>query len=339
MKLKNVAMLFALMVASTGLAAAQSTPAPAQPPAPTAVPAAPVPLQLNSIAPPKKIQFPAADPKNFTASSPTIAEVNAFLKQLWGYDPNRVWQVDGIQTTKAANISRVTVAVAEQGVSHGPATTIFFVTPDGHHAIAGGDVITFGARPFDDNARLLAQGANGPWRGATSKDLVLVEFADLECPHCKEAAATMDHLAKDFPNAHIVFENFPLTNVHPAAEKAALFGVCVAQEKGNPAFFQYVQAVFDTQAGLTSNADQTLKDAVTKAGANPEKVSACSSGAAAKAAVAASVKLGKEVGVDQTPFLFVNGRPLPVTGIPYNTLRQIITYTATEGNPAVAGAK
>ena len=167
---------------------------------------------------------------------------------------------------------------------------------------------------------------------------MLVEFADLECPHCKEAAATMDHLATDFPNARIVFENFPLTNVHPAAEKAAEYGVCVAQQKGDAAFFQFVQAVFDSQAGLTSNADQTLKDAATKAGANAAEISTCAASAAAKQTVAGSVKLGQDIGVDQTPLLFINGRPLPAAGIPYTTLKQIVTYAGTEGNPTAASA-
>ncbi len=340
MKIKNIAMLSALLIASSGWAAAQSAqPGNPQPPARTGPPSGPAPLQLNSIAPPKKIQFPPADPKNFTAPSPTTAEVNAFLRQLWGYDPNRVWQVAAIQTTKAPNISRVTIEVAEQGVSHTPATTVFFVTPDGQHAIAGGDVIAFGAHPFASIRRTLSVEATGPSRGAASKELMLVEFADLECPHCAEAAKTVDHLATDFPNARIVFENFPLTNIHPAAEQAAEYGVCVAQQKGNAAFFQYVQAVFDSQAGLTTGADQTLKAATTKAGADAAQVSACAATAATKANVLASVKLGQTVGVDQTPFLFVNGRPVPISGIPYNTLKQIITYAASEGGASTTASK
>jgi protein-disulfide isomerase len=336
MKIKLILALSALLVASSGLAQSAPPAQSARPAPPPAARASAPPLQLNSIAPPKRIQFPAADPKNFTAPSPTTAEVNAFLKELWGYDPNRVWQVDGIQTTNAPSTSKVTVAVAEQGVSHGPATTVFFVTPDGHHAIAGNEVIAFGAHPFRGIGLKLEQRATGPSRGATSNDLLLVEFADLECPHCAEAAKTMDQLATDFPNAKIVFENFPLSNVHAAAEKAAEYGVCVAQQKGNAAFFQYVQAVYGTQGGLLTKADETLKAAATKAGADAAQVSSCASGAAAKAAVASSVKLGQEVGVDQTPFLFVNGRPIPISGIPYNSLRQIIAYAATEGAPQPA---
>lgn len=296
------------------------------------------PLQLNSVGPPPKLQFPAPDPKNFTAQSPTAQEVNGFLKQLWGYDPNRVWQVEGVQSTAAPNVSRVIVYVGEQGVSHTPSATVFFVTPDGKHAIAGSEVIDFGQRPFEAVRQKLEQGASGPYRGSKSKNLMLVEFADLECPHCKEAAPIMARLAQDFPTARVVFENFPLTNVHPAAEKAAAYGVCVAQEKGNDAFFQYTDAVFATQAGLTSNADQTLKDAAVKAGANATTAANCAETAATKAAVDQAVKLGQEIGVNQTPLLFVNGRSIPVAGVPYNTLKQIVSFEETQGSSASAQA-
>lgn len=301
----------------------------AQAPAAQTSPTAP-PLPMSAVGAPAKIQFPPANPKNFTATSPSTQEVNSFLKQIWGYDPNRVWEVVGIQTTPVANLSQVTVLVGEQGTSQGPSPTVFFVTPDGHHAIAGSAVISFGARPFAEVQQTLQARATGPYRGASSKKLLLVEFADLQCPTCKLAAPTMDKLATDFPNARIAFQVFPLTSIHPEAEKAAEYAVCVAQQKGNAAFFQFVQAVFDTQENLKTDADGTLKAAATKAGADAAAVSTCAGTPAAANAVATSVKLGKDLEVNETPTLFVNGRPVPVTGVPYNTLKQIVAYAAQD---------
>jgi protein-disulfide isomerase len=337
MKLMLMSALVLAMISSDAAAIAQqAAPQSSQTPTSQATPAAP-PLQMNSIAPPEKIEFPPTNPKNFTAASPTTQKVNSFLKQIWGYDPNRVWEVVGIQTTPVANLSRVTVLVGEQGVSHTASPTVFFVTPDGHHAVAGTDVITFGAHPFAAVLQKLEAGATGPYRGPSSKSLMLVEFADLQCPDCKLAAPTMDKLATDFPNAHIVFELFPLSSIHPQAEKAAEYGACVAQQKGNAAFFQFVQAVFDTQDNLKTDADGTLKAAATKAGADAAAVESCAATPAAENAVAASVKLGKDLDVNQTPTLFVNGRAVPVTGVPYATLKQIVSYTAQEA-PAAATA-
>lgn len=340
MKIKLIVLpsLALAMVQSATMAIAQQTAAPsAQAPTAQTAPAAP-PLHLNSIGAPAKLEFPPANPENFTATSPSTQVVNAFLKQIWGYDPNRVWEVVGIQTTEAPGISRVTVLVGEQGVSHTPAPTVFFVTPDGQHAIAGSGVISFGAHPFASVQEKLKARATGPYRGASSKKLLLVEFADLQCPDCKLAEPTMDRLATDFPNARIVFQVFPLTSIHPEAEKAAEYAVCVAQQKGNATFFQFVQAVFDTQENLRTDADGTLKAAATKAGADATAVSTCAATPAAASAVAASVKLGKDLDVNETPTLFVNGRSVPVTGVPYTTLKQIIAYGAQEAAPATTAS-
>jgi protein-disulfide isomerase len=340
MKMKLIVLsAFALTMISGGAVAIaqQAAPQSSQAPSSQAAPPAP-PLHMNNIAPPEKIEFPPANPKNFTATSPTTQEVNSFLKQIWGYDPNRVWEVVGIQTTAVPNLTRVTILVGEQGVSHTPAPTVFFVTPDGHHAIAGSDVVAFGAHPFAAVQEKLEARATGPHHGSSSKNLMLVEFADLQCPDCKIAAPTMDKLATDFPNARLVFQVFPLTSIHPQAEKAAEYAVCVAQQKGNAAFFQFVQAVFDTQDNLKTDADGTLKAAATKAGADATAVSTCAGTPAAADAVATSVKLGKDLDVNETPTLFVNGRPVPVTGVPYNTLKQIISYTAQEAAPSAGTA-
>ncbi len=337
MKIKALQLMVVAGFSFSVLLYGQTTPA-AKAPAPAAQAGAPAhnpQLQLSTPgappAPAPPVTFPPADSKNFTAATPTKETVNAFLKQIWGYDPNRAWQVEAIQKTEAAGVSNVQVLVAEQGVSRQPAQTTFFVLPDGQHAIAGNQIVPFNADPYGAFREKLKAGANGPYRGATSKSLLLVEFADLQCPHCKEGQATMDRLVQDFPNAQVVFENFPLTQIHSSAEKAAEYGDCVAQLKGNAAFFTYINAVFDTQAKLTPDAtDQTLQDAATKAGADAAAMKQCMATPAAKAAVAASLQLGYDVGVNQTPMLFINGRPVPLNSVPYGTLKQLVSFAAGE---------
>ena len=279
---------------------------------------------------PAKDPFPPMDPKYFTAKSPTVETVNGFLKALWGYDPSRMWRVAAIQATQAPGISKVTVFVTDRTPDAKVQTSSFFVTPDGGHAIAGDGIVAFGAHPFAHTREVLEQRADGPYRGSATKTLELVEFSDLQCPHCKDAQGTMDQLVKDFPNARVVYQTFPLSEIHPFAFKAAAYGVCVSKQKPD-AFFPYIQAVFDTQGGLTAeDGDQTLKNAVVKAGGDAAAVDACSATAATKEAVTASVKLGTDAGVDQTPMLAVNGHLLPLTQIPYETLKQMIAFDAAQ---------
>ncbi|GGA65912.1 hypothetical protein GCM10011507_16860 [Edaphobacter acidisoli] len=302
--------------AGTGAAAKQATP----------------PLQLQNLEPSTvpKDPFPPVNQKYFTATSPTVDTVNTFLKSLWGYDQNRIWRVEAIQKTQAPDVAKVIVFVSDKSANAKVQSTAFFVTPDGKHAIAGDTVIPFGATPFADARQTLEQHADGAWRGAPGKSLLLVEFADLECPHCKDAQGTMNQLAKDFPNAHIVFQPFPLTEIHPYAFKAAAYGYCV-EKQNNDAFFSYADGVFNTQSGLAEGtADDTLNNAVKQAGLDPTAIGACANSQATKDQVNASIKLAQDLGVDQTPMLAVNGHLLPISAVPYETLKTIITYQAQQ---------
>jgi protein-disulfide isomerase len=295
-----------------------------------AAPQAPTP----QAAPPAN-PFPPVNPKNFTATSPTADEVNSFLKAIWGYDENRIWSVAAVLATPAPGVSKVVVFVGDKTQPGKGSQTVFFTTPDGKHAIAD-NIIDFGAKPFAENRKILQERANGAARGAKSNDLLLVEFADLQCPHCKEVQATMDNIVQDFPQARVVFENYPLTGIHPYAFRAAAEGECVRKAKGDAAFFTYTQAVFDLQEGLTAErADATLSAAVTKAGGDPAAAAACAETPEIKADVNASEKLGSDVGVDQTPMLSVNGHLLPISSLPYEVLKKIIAYQAGQDGVVV----
>ena len=300
-----------------------ATPGSAGPKPATVSPATPPPTLPK--APPEEV-FPPVNPKNFTAPSPTAETVNSFLHALWGYDDGRTWSVAAIEPTVAQGVVRVQVYVSEKSQAGHLAQTVLYITPDGKHAIAG-EVVNFGAQPFAATRALLQQEANGPARGGASKDLELVEFADLQCPRCKEAQATVDKLVQEFPQARVVFEDLPLTAVHPFAMQAAEVGQCVRKAKGDAAFFTYAQKVYDTQADLkTEKADATLRAAVTAAGADPAAVMTCSGTPAAQDAVNTTLKLAADVGVTNTPTLVVNGRALPLSQIPFEALRRVIVF-------------
>ena len=315
---------------SLGAAATAQTPAapataPATPPAAApsnpaaqapylAAPPAPQPLEVSP--------FPAANPQDFTAATPTVETVDSFLNQVWGYDTNRQWRVMAIQPTEAPNVTKVVVYIAGREADAKAQAVVFYVTPDGKHVIQGSVLVNFSATPYADTAALLKSRANGAARGAASKDLMIVEFADLQCPYCKVAQATMDQIVKDFPAAHVVFQQFPLVNIHPSAFKAAAYGVC-AQKQSDDAFFKYAAGVFDTQNALTPATEDTLlRAAAMRAGLDGDAIVACSKTQATKDIVNADIKLATDADIDQTPTLVVNGRPISM-GIAYDTLNSI----------------
>lgn len=347
--MKRAYILSTALAPFLGVATLASAQTAAQQPAPTQAPAAQSspaqttpkpPLQLQSLDPSSRPDpFPPVNPKFFTATTPTVATVDTFLKALWGYDPDRIWRVEAIQTTQAAGVSKVVVFVTDKKPNAKVASAAFFVLPDGKHAIADASgVIPFGATPFAEARKSLQDRADGAYRGSASKDLMLVEFADLQCPHCKDAQATMDRLVQDFPNARVVFQNFPIVDIHPFAFKAAAYGYCITKQK-NEAFFPYAADVFSKQEALTSaTGDQTLKDAVTKAGLDPAAIDTCAATDAAKKEVEASIKLAQDIGVEQTPMLSINGHLIPLNQVPYETLKNVVAFQASQDGVSTGAA-
>jgi len=300
-------------------------------------PSAPVaqPPAIGALAAPPADPFPPVDKASFTAETPTLDTVKSFVHKLIGYDPNRLYQVQAIVKTQAPGVSKVIVLVNEPGKSAKDAQTLqFFTLPDGKFAIIS-DVTPFGKDPFEKDRKVILERANGPSRGAASKDVMFVEFADFQCPHCKDAQETVDKLLADYPQAHFVFQNFPLTQAHSEAAKAAAYGICVAKAGGNAKFFDYAKQVFTRQAALTPEGSEiTLRDIVVQIGLEPSTVANCASSAATQNAVKADIALAQDLSVSGTPTLFVNGRGLPLSSVPYNVLKQLIDFQIAEDGPA-----
>jgi protein-disulfide isomerase len=299
-------------------------------------PAAPAPDAAQAPAAPAAVpKFPAPDPADFTADGPTKDVVNAFMQANLGFDSNAMWQVQAIQKTQITGMSKVILFVGDKSGKQQPYRLAFLTTPDQKHIIVGERIIAFGEHPFADNRALLQQRADGPFRGSPSRDLELVEFADFQCPHCKEAQANMDKLAVDFPKARIVFQNDPLASIHPQSVIAASYGTCVAKQAGSTAFFQFASAVFEGQDGLATadGATLTLNSAASRAGLDPAKIAACAATPETRAAVESSVKLSKDLDISSVPTLVINGREVPAN-TPYDALKQIIEFQAKMDNIA-----
>lgn len=322
----------------TALAFCTSLAAQTAPPAAAPTPAKP--LQLQSLDPQSRPDpFPPVNQKYFTSPTPTVATVDSYIRALVGFDPNRIWRVEAIEKTPAPGVVRVVVYLSDRAANAKVGNAVLFVTPDGKWSISGGTGVTpFGAKPFAEFRTQLQQRALGPFLNSDSKDLELVEFTDLQCPHCKDAEATMKRLAQDFPRARIVVQPLPLTEIHPYAAKAADIGVCIAKSS-NAAYFAYADAVYATQGALTPDtADETLRAAISKANLDPALVTSCAATSLATDNVADSVKLATDLGVTETPTLMINGRPLPLSGVPYDTLKSIIVYQAKEDGVSAAAA-
>jgi protein-disulfide isomerase len=265
------------------------------------------------------------------ANLPSEEVVNAFMREMFGYDPSLTWKITSIKPSQAEGLAEVDVTV--QGPQGGQAQK-FYVSPDGRHAVIG-QIMPFGAHPFDAARRDLEKRANGPSRGPATAPVTVVEFSDLQCPHCKDAQPTLDKLAAEDKNVRIVFQNYPLP-MHDWAMKAAEYADCVGRSS-NDAFWKFVGSVYGAQSDITAaNADDKLKGFADAAGANGAEIASCAAKPETEARVQHSLDLGKSLDVNSTPTIFINGRALGAGGLPYEVLQKLVDFAAKENTQATA---
>jgi protein-disulfide isomerase len=286
---------------------------------------------------------PAAKPADSTSAAvsnnlpsnnlPSEETINAFMQQMVGYNQEVTWRVGEIRPTAVPGLTEVLVVITDPKGSN---SNKFYVTADGKHAVTG-DIIPFGEKPFEQDRVKLEKGVNGPAKGPSKASVTIVEFSDMQCPHCKQVAPTVEQLLTQEPNAHFVFQNFPLPS-HNWAEKAADYVDCVGRAS-NDAVWKFIAKTFEQQESITeANADEKLKAIATESGANADQIAACAAKPDTKARIQASLALGKSVGVTGTPAIFINGRMLS-GGVPVEVLKQIVDFQSAEANQKQDTAK
>ena len=262
----------------------------------------------------------------FSARLPSEETVNSFLQQTFGYDPSMSWKVLEIRPAEAEDLAEILIQVSSPQGKQG---SKLYVTADGKHAIAG-DLIPFGAKPFEGARETLAKKVFGPSTGPGSAPVSIVEFSDLQCPFCKQAQPTIDKLLSEEKEARLTFQNFPLP-MHNWAAKGADYADCVAR-KSPEAFWTFVHTTFDQQSDITpENADEKLTANAEKAGLKGKEIATCAASAETAGRVQRSIQLGTEVEVTGTPTLYINGRRISnVTGVPYEVLKELVEFAAKQ---------
>lgn len=153
---------------------------------------------------------------------------------------------------------------------------------------------------------------NLPIIGDKDAKLTIVEFSDFQCPFCKSFYdETLSQIKKEYVDtgkAKFAFRHYPLTSIHPNAQKAAEAAEC-ANAQGN--FWDYHDELFKNQAeweALDSTAAQTkFAEYATTIGLNGETLAACVSSGEMADKVKKDLDDGTAAGVDGTPATFING--------------------------------
>jgi protein-disulfide isomerase len=172
-------------------------------------------------------------------------------------------------------------------------------------------------------SRLKVPVGDSPQRGPTDAWVTLVEFADFECPFCRSEQPVLADIESIYgTDLRVVFKYFPLTNVHPDAQAAALAAECAGEQGG---FWEMHDLLF------TSGLDDAslLHDAEQVPSLDVAAWQACIAAPEAANRVAADVALGTSLGIDGTPTFVVNG--VVVAGaVSESDLRNVIDSARSE---------
>ena len=252
---------------------------------------------------------------------PSKEQIDAALQRAYGYDKGLTWSILDVSPSAIPGIVDVLVSANRGQPLH------MYMSPNMKNVILGGELMPFGSNPFEP-AREKLRAADGPTRGSSKPAIEIVEFSDLECPHCKAAAPILEKLLTDFPQVRLTFQQFPLpASLHPWAMKAAEYADCAGQQD-KQAFWKYVDSIFENQGSIAlATADDKLKELANVAGLDATKLSACATSPETEARVGKSLKLGQSLGVNSTPTVFVNGRKLPgISPSNYDQLKALVQF-------------
>jgi protein-disulfide isomerase len=138
--------------------------------------------------------------------------------------------------------------------------------------------------------------------GEGNATVTLVEYGDFECPYCGQAHPVVEEVRKIEGNKlKFVFRNFPLSQVHPHANRAA-YAAEAAAKQGK--FWQMHDLLFENQSELE---DQDLIIYAQSLGLDIKQFNKDMNSQEIAKKVKDDFLSGVNSGVNGTPTFFING--------------------------------
>ncbi len=155
---------------------------------------------------------------------------------------------------------------------------------------------------FDESTSRNIPLAGSPWRGPEDARVVVVEFADFECPFCQKIAPELEAVwEKRRDKVRFVYKYMPLA-MHPHGEIAARAAIA-AQMQGK--FWEMEKLLFANGQHLEP---PDLEKYASSIGLDLQKFRADVQSPEAKARLDADRKLGDDLHIKGTPTIFIDGR-------------------------------
>jgi protein-disulfide isomerase len=263
----------------------------------------------------------AAAAKKSAFDKPTL---EAYARHLWVLGPDfKVTAGDPKPSEQLPGFKEVAIHLV-QGAGSQDITLL--VSADGSRIVQG-SIYNVNFNPFKPDLDKLKTEFQ-PSQGTAGASVVLVEFSDMQCPHCKvQADLLKENLLKTYPTqVRFYYLDYPLVQIHPWAKAASMAGRCVFH--ADPvAFWDYHDWVFAHQESLTPETlkGQVMEWAKGQKGVDALQLSRCIDDKATEKEIDANMAQARELGIDGTPTLFINGRRIPA-GTDWASMKRVIDF-------------
>lgn len=160
--------------------------------------------------------------------------------------------------------------------------------------------------------------------GNPEAPVTLVEYSDLECPFCASFHPTAQQIVDGSDGkVNWVYRHFPLRSIHPDAQKLAEAAECVGAQKGNEAYWNFIDYVFKNGTKVA-----TVSAAANAVGANGAQVTECMNSGEMADIVNAQYDDAVNAGGRGTPYTVIvgpNGETIPLSGaVPASQIQAVV---------------
>ena len=259
-------------------------------------------------------------------------KIEKYLRHIYAFGPEVKLTIPEPKDSEVAGLLVTTVELVS-GESHD--TAKMYLSKDGKFLIRG--EVSDLAMDLMAETRAKLDLANSPSVGGDKTTVTVVEFADFECPVCKNLHEQLRTILPTYPQVKFYFKDYPIEQIHPWAKTAALAGRCAYLQ--NPkSFWKIYDAFYDGQDLISAaNAWDKAVDFAGQAGLDQPTFKTCLASKEAADAVDASVANARMLDVTSTPTVFINGRR--VVGADAVTIERYIQFEIANQKVASAASR
>ena len=151
--------------------------------------------------------------------------------------------------------------------------------------------------------------AGEPTLGSPSAKVTLIEVSDYHCPFCKRQTLQMFPQLKsefiDTGKVQYIFVDYPIAQLHPAAQRSHEAAACAA-DQGK--FWAMHQSLFNSPL---AREDSALQAQARSSGLNVSEFTSCLNSGRHVPAIRASVARMEQLGIQGTPMMLLGTTPAP----------------------------